>query len=318
LTPMDEMMDSDPPLADMILAMEKQEDPMLSTEIEMLMMIDEARSELESAAAVVPEKSFTRKAIGDALSRRASLNWEAALNTFNRNVAFRANRIFNPARIADFYTLLCNQCTAQNRWREAMSALAYVGVPPSKYALIDNQPLWTYDPARKSPDDIVYEPRSGLVVEFNTRSLTKHVAEVMLDMDLSVDAAASARPMDEAEQYGTRLGERVSPHEWLYKQLPNDWTVYVVRDMVLAIFRVALVSTLEWQRLRNDDQFVEFRILCVHEGNDRQLDRLLPSPRNIFNVAATEMNSDPEFDKDANFIYEAEQVAKQIFISKRS
>ncbi|KAA8497247.1 hypothetical protein FVE85_0976 [Porphyridium purpureum] len=175
-----------------------------------------------------------------------------ALNAFQRNVSFRANRIFNPARIASFYSVFLESVD----WSTAASALAYVGIPPQTY-MVERTSLgrvFTYDPSQRTKD-IVYVrgPNDGpFDVLIDVDRLLKHVLTIQLDIDLSAlkeDYDASARRIELVSiSEGSAMGARLSPHEWLMAQIPDDALAQHVRDVVMGIVRVALEMSLscEW------------------------------------------------------------------------
>mmetsp|Transcript_3710 Transcript_3710/g.16285 ORF Transcript_3710/g.16285 Transcript_3710/m.16285 type:complete len:389 (-) Transcript_3710:571-1737(-) len=317
LLPMDDDLEMDMSFADIWLQLEKIGEPMLSTEIEALLRNEEAKREMQKSAEALPKGSFQLSAFNEATLRSSKPNWKLSLSSFNRNVAFRANRIHNPARIASFYVNMCNQCVNARKWKIASSALAYAGIPPSKYALLDGKALWLYDPSYSSPDDIVRSDPNGSEVSFPVDRLTHHVATVMLDLDLSVEDERGSRPLGESEEFGVAFGDRVSPHEWLYRQTPSAHLEFAVQDMVLAVLRVATWSALEWQRPRVDSPFPSFRFISGPIDSGTVLHRLIPSPRHLVNTIGEVLDAEPTFNEPHDATFGSEQVARCLFKTRQ-
>lgn len=326
LTPLDAVNDYSGeaalPLEEVFVAMEKRADPLLRTEVDMLARNEETREDLQAVMEKIPDENlYCAEAMRTVISG-GKPNWESALNSFNRNVAFRANRIFNPRRIADYYITLCLHCLHDKRWREAMSALAYVGIPPSKYANLSDKgvlhPFWTYDPSFESPGDIVFKadvPGGEVVIDLP--SIALHVAEVMLDMDVSTPSSEALEPpKDERELYGEEMGKRISPHEWLYRQIPDAVTNFAVRDMILAITRVAVWSALQWQAEQPSGCFLSLRIKLDRSDDDAP-NSIIPTARSLVNAIGTEIG-DPDFDMDGDAIFGPDTVAKFLYYLKNS
>ncbi|KAJ8902172.1 hypothetical protein NDN08_006580 [Rhodosorus marinus] len=317
ILPMDDDLEMDMSFTDIWLQLEKIGEPMLSTEIEALFRNEEAKREMENSAEALPKESFQLSAFNEAVLRYSKPNWKLAVSSFNRNVAFRANRIHNPSRIASFYVNMCNQCVNAGKWKIASSALAYAGIPPSKYTLLDGKALWLYDPSFASPDDIVRNDPDGSEVSFPVDHLTHHVATVMLDLDLSVEDDRGSRPLGESEKFGEAFGDRVSPHEWLYTQTPSAHLEFAVQDMVLAVLRIATWSALEWQRPRVDSRFPSFRFTSGPVDPGTLLHRLVPSPRHIVNTIGAVLDAEPTFNEPHDATFGSEQVARCLYKTRQ-
>eukprot|EP00186_Timspurckia_oligopyrenoides_P001658 CAMPEP_0182451608 /NCGR_PEP_ID=MMETSP1172-20130603/43809_1 /TAXON_ID=708627 /ORGANISM="Timspurckia oligopyrenoides, Strain CCMP3278" /LENGTH=297 /DNA_ID=CAMNT_0024649391 /DNA_START=1813 /DNA_END=2706 /DNA_ORIENTATION=- len=173
-----------------------------------------------------------------------------ALNIFQRNVAFRANRIFNPSRVANFYTILANAFADPENWIIAASNLAYAGFPPTKYIRRGNGDIaWKYAPVVHSQQDIIAvevdeESVDSEVLVIDLELIVVHILERQLDMKVEEveKESNSFRSIENAEL--EPIGNRESPHEWLYSQIMASDLEISIQDAVLAVFRIALYAAI--------------------------------------------------------------------------
>ncbi|KAG5190359.1 hypothetical protein JKP88DRAFT_261978 [Tribonema minus] len=143
---------------------------------------------------------------------------QQALHLWRRNVALRQNRILQPARVAELYTLMINLCVGDGEWELVKQVLTYVGLTPAR----------------------LYQPTTRTI---DMRSIGVTVAGIMLDLDLE-------RMEWERAAEDERGSEPLSPRQkggdladWYYKQVlpPGGETALERRvcDFALAVLRIA-------------------------------------------------------------------------------
>jgi len=241
--------------------------------------------------------------------------WNQAVNRFHRNVAFRANRIFNPTRIASMYTAMCNSCVESDAIIPAMSSLAYVGIPPTFYIRrltkpteFDSAgPLFVYDPQMEPDVFLSLDTNAKGEIFIDVDSLTRHCAEVMLDIDLTtwrppensyLNSTISDEPSDAIRVAPSRrewdlemqkIGQRPSPHEWHYTQLPNASLPYHVRDMVASILRIAASASREYV-INHARACTDLVVLTKAMSPSNCVDSFLPSPLTMERILAHDVS----------------------------